>query len=699
MDSDSKYAGPIGVFTTSTELIIQVWDDAIATMTGIDAVDAVGRHIRELIPDIESRGLLNRFEFVRNFGASEVLAPALHKNLIPCPPRRSSTQFTEMRQLVTISAITSEGVIEGLIVVVEDVTARMEAERALAEQLRDPDDNVRLKAATAFSNGSETLHSTDAEPVIQALGDKNWRVRRRLVDGLAKRAAPDAVAALLEAVRKEHLDFGMLNGALQILQATSIDTTESLLDFLRSDDDDLRMQAALALGQQRKAEAVGPLLEALEDKNANVRYHAIEALGILKAEKAVHPLLTIAESRDFFLSFAALEALRQIGDRSVSARVATLLNDDVLRDAAVRTLGETGDVATAEDIVGLLNEGLISVNVAADALCSLFDRHESDSSSGTHVAESISRSIRSGGVSALLAELSKADAPAVASVRLAGWVLDDAVSQQLIALVDSDSLRETVLAALVCHGKAALPKLIEKLKSGDPSIRSDVARAIGSIGTPESIEALISTLHSEASIAPSVLEALGMSESLAVTDALFELLASPDKTVRRSAVNIINRFPPSDLASRLAGLFSDLDPNVRESAVRLAHDLQTPDSHAAVLARCKDEDELVRIAALEYLRTLPTTQAVPVLSNALGDSSPKVRAAAVQVLGSFEGDESNGALQTALHDPDAWVRYFAIRSLTQNGGSAGSRRVLQNLAEGDPAEQVRVAAAEAIGLS
>ena len=132
-----------------------------------------------------------------------------------------------------------------------------------------------------FANSLETLHSGVAKPVINALDDKNWRVRRTLVDGLAKRAAPDAVAALLEAVRKKHLDFGLLNSALKILQATAIDTTETLLSMLQSDDHDLRMQAALALGWQNNKNAVGYLLSALADEDVNVRYHVIEALGNL----------------------------------------------------------------------------------------------------------------------------------------------------------------------------------------------------------------------------------------------------------------------------------------------------------------------------------------------------------------------------------------------------------------------------------
>ena len=147
MEADSTEKSFIGVFTTSTDLTIRVWDDAMVSMTGITAADAVGKSLTDIVPNIESRGLLSRFEFVRDVGTSEVLAAALHKYLIPCPPRIASRRFAEMRQLVTISALVDSGETKGLIVLVEDVTERMDEERDLAERLTDPDDFLQVGGA------------------------------------------------------------------------------------------------------------------------------------------------------------------------------------------------------------------------------------------------------------------------------------------------------------------------------------------------------------------------------------------------------------------------------------------------------------------------------------------------------------------------------------------------------------------------
>ena len=694
MDPHSTPKAVIGVFTTSPEFIVKVWDDTLASMTGINAEDTVGKHITGLVPDLEARGLLGRFERVRDFGTTEVLAPAFHKYLIPCRPSVPSRRFEEMRQLVTISALYNDDEIDGLMIVLEDVTERMEKEQDLAEQLKDPDAAVRLHAAKAISNSPDALHSGEVEPVINALSDKNWRVRRTLVDSLSKRAAPDALASLLQAVREDHFDFGLLNGALQVLRSTSVDTTETLLDFLRSDDHDLRMQAALALGQLNKNDAVAPLLVTLNDEDANVRYHVIEALGNLRAGEATEPLLAIAESRDFFLSFAALDALKKIGDESVARRVSSLLNDDLLRDAAADTLGAVGDADSAERIVTFLNEGTLSAAIAARALSEIFDRREVGDSSGNEIARQVHSRILDKGKLALLGALTDSH-PSPKVIRVAGWVDSEDIRQRLGSLVDDERFRKPALDALVAQGERAVDILIDKLQYDDTDLCSAVARALGLIDSSDGTEALASALQSKPRIAPSALEALGRSSSPKACGLLIELLASTDKTVRRAAANAVKHFANVDRSS-VVELSSDSDPNVREAAIRVLGDSQTPEARTAVTRACSDADEMVRIAAFEQLDSFPQEEAVVLIAGALDDPVPGVRAAAVQALATFEGGRVIDLLNRGLRDPDAWVRYFAVRSLSAVGGGNETRELIRELSTSDPAEQVRVAAAEAI---
>src|SRR5262245_32350048 len=122
----------IGVFTTNNHLVIQVWDAALAQLTGISEETASGQALTVLLPEPERRGLLKCFQRSLNEGVVEVLAPAFHHYLISCAPLTPAKHFDKMQQRVTIAPLRDDHSIAGLIVTIEDVTERLEHERELA---------------------------------------------------------------------------------------------------------------------------------------------------------------------------------------------------------------------------------------------------------------------------------------------------------------------------------------------------------------------------------------------------------------------------------------------------------------------------------------------------------------------------------------------------------------------------------------
>src|SRR5215472_2758792 len=122
----------LGVFTADSSLKILSWDAWLARITGIAVSDACGQPIVKLVPTLESRGLLIRFETVLADGLVQVLAPTFHHYLIPCPPQSTSAHFDKMQQSVTIAPLQEGNQIAGVIVTIEDVTARLDDERAMA---------------------------------------------------------------------------------------------------------------------------------------------------------------------------------------------------------------------------------------------------------------------------------------------------------------------------------------------------------------------------------------------------------------------------------------------------------------------------------------------------------------------------------------------------------------------------------------
>ncbi len=471
---------PVGVFTLDADLVIQVWDAEMERFTGIAAADARGKTLVELFPEVESRGRLAALRRVLSDGVVKVLAPAFHHFLIPCKPRTESSRFDRMQQHVTIAALNEGDRPAGVVVTIEDVTARLDRERDLAEQLRAEDELTRLKAAETLSEG---VGVEPARPLLDALKDDSWRVRRIAVSGVARRAAPDAIAALLESVRKDHLNLSLLNSALQVLMLTDVDTLSPLIDFLDDPNSNLRMQAALALGEQRDPRAIPALIAALDDDDLNVRYHAIEALGKLKAIEATDRLLEIAEHDDFFLSFAALDALVQIGDVRVAPRVVPLLENELLREPAAALLGKIGNEEAVAPLVEMLNRPGTPPAIIAQALTALYDRYDQQYGEGQYIADLTRSQIRPAGAQNVLDALNAPQPEHLQSLaRILGWLEGAAVDRALTCLLGQPEVRNEVIEALVLHGSRVSDLLIEQLTAEDLEVRRAAIVALGRIG-------------------------------------------------------------------------------------------------------------------------------------------------------------------------------------------------------------------------
>jgi hypothetical protein len=120
-----------GILTVDAALIIRTWDGWLAACTGI-AAERRGTRAGRRRPAVRERALLPRFEQVLATGEIQVLAPALHRYLVPCPPAAASPHFDRMQQRVTLGPLRDGDHVVGVMVTIEDVTARLDGERTLA---------------------------------------------------------------------------------------------------------------------------------------------------------------------------------------------------------------------------------------------------------------------------------------------------------------------------------------------------------------------------------------------------------------------------------------------------------------------------------------------------------------------------------------------------------------------------------------
>ena len=654
-----------GVLTTDVELRVRSWNDWLQAATGLLEHDVQGRPLIDLVPPGRRDLIREVLDEVVGTGTPRVLAPAFHKYFLLCPPRTLSPHFREMQQSTTIAPLRDGEQIVGLIVTLEDVTARLDQDRALAGR-------------------------------VEAVGAEDWQTRRAAVGALRQSASSEEVAHLLETMERDHQNLNVLSSALQVLVAANRDVTSPLIELLSHASANLRMHAALGLGTMREPAAVPGLLRALDDEDANVQFHAIEALGQIGAPEATVALTRIARSGNFFLAFPAVDALARSDDADVAQALVALLDQESLRPAVIDALAVLGDEDAVVPLVRILNDDAMATAPVAAALARIERRYEEGFRAGAQIVDLVRRSATPEGVNSLAAALGERKAPLEPLVVVLGWMGSRALPA-LMTMLSEPTVRHALTEAVVAIGAAAVDPLTGLLEGTDRDARVLAASLLGRVGDRRAVPALMAALSSAdddlAAMAASALAGLGDPRAL---DVLLPLFEHPHTFVRQAAIAAVNSIGAEDTSARIRLLLGSDDPLVRECAVRVAGYFGFEACVPQILTAVTDPNEDVRRAAIEQLPVLDDARARAALLTALGTETAKNRASAAHALRAVEGPATTAALLSALADRDAWVRYFAAGSLGERGG-AGAAEALLGVATADSATHVRIASVQSLG--
>lgn len=694
MSSERREPAPeLGVFTLDAHLIVRTWDGWLARATGIPAGKAKGTSLEALLPDLDARGLRSRFFDVLQSGEPQVLSSAFHQHLFPCPPSTPTEGFARMHQRVMLGPLRDGAQIVGIVGTVEDVTPQVARERALGQALRSPDPHVRDEAAKAVA-AVEAIETPQA--FTPALADDDWRVRRAATEGLAPHAHRSMLAALLEGLKEGHRDFNVLSSALTLVANANVDLTRPLIELLQDPDPDLRMQAALALGDHHRPGGNEALIAALHDTDVNVRFHAIEALGRLRASEAVDALAEIAESGDFFLAFPAIDALAQLNDPRVIDRLIGLLRIPLLRDPVVDAIGHLGGSESVPALVAILDEAG-TAGLVATALARIHDRYQARYTGGAFIAGEVRRMMTASAEQQVLNALAgdRGDHTR-ALVTVASWLTGRAVQRTLASLLGRPESAPAIVEAVVRQGTGIVELLIEQLSDGDDQARAAAIVALGRIGDRRATPALIELLDDDRATVLAATAALAQLGDPQAYRPLLPLLGHDDVSIRQAAIGALNSIGHPEMGHYVLTLLSDENPVVRESALRIAGYFGYRECRDAFVACCTDAVERVRRAALENLPYLDDPRATGLLASALAGDTTSARAAAAQALGRMDDQAGVDLLIAALDDTDPWVRYYAVRALVERRATNAANAVAR-LAQEDAAGHVRIAALEALG--
>lgn len=202
---------------------------------------------------------------------------------------------------IVASAETEEGVEQEEELVEEQVKDEIDIQIDL---LNDSEWMVRREAVITLGEmGDERC----VEPLVRCLRDGDWQVRDAAVEAIAMIGSP-AVDLLLRYIRDYDARKSVIKALGKINDERVLDPLISMLH-----NDEFKDDATWALAELGQP-AVGRLLECLKNQDEVIRKQAILALGEIKDSSSVDLLMEGLQDSDWFIRLSSAAALEKIGD-------------------------------------------------------------------------------------------------------------------------------------------------------------------------------------------------------------------------------------------------------------------------------------------------------------------------------------------------------------------------------------------------
>lgn len=562
---------------------------------------------------------------------------------------------------------------------------------------------------------------SDLSPLLRDLaGDDEW-ARHSALQRLREEGLPGSDLDLLRDALDDDDDPAHRSGARMALAVLAAPGNPDhhraagvLRDALRSPRADLRVLAAVALGETGDPEAARPLITALEDPDTNVAAAAAESLGTLEHAPAVGPLSTVASEGGFWVRAAAVLALGRIRDPRAISALAKAAEMPELKESvaeALRAIGHPEALPVLEQVHDAAGD--TALLAAGAILCG----HPRISPPDWLVAAAREAEPR------LRRILEEGDDPPAA--RLLGLAATDSGLDFLVALVGPPRRSEAALTGILAaperrradailsrlpaadgdecvsllsllppvDAEGRVDVLVPLLDDADPAIRAAAAEALARAPAEQAFPVLAAHLDRNRPSAE-VLRAMGnLGGSVCI--ALLPLLADPSPDVRTAAAEALGRCAGQDVAQQLsAALDREEEAGPRGALLRAYGRAAGPDAVPRLSAALDDADEGVRLAAIEGLGATGDPVALPHLAGALERSGPEALTA-LRALGDVGHPDGAPLLEPWLRSADVDVRRTAAGAAARVPRAISAASVRQMSEDADAL--VRILAARILG--
>ena len=562
----------------------------------------------------------------------------------------------------------------------------------ITNALNSPDEETRLQGLRDLA---ATEHDGSLDLIFTAFGDESWRVRKQAIDlFLSMPVSREMTSDVIELLHAEE-NAGLRNAAVEILSRMGRCTVPMLIEHARCPDHDVRKFIIDVLGDIAAPEAVPILTLGLEDTDSNVRAAAAENLGKLRSTEAVPDLLKAMQLPDLLLQFTILDALSRIAAPVPLIELLPYKDEKLLRKALIDCLGKAGDASAVAELVEALTDPMRNVRESAIlAVVNIYNRHPAELRKALAECEK-------GPVAATVNDYLDDefnDTLRRASIKILGWLAVDDAVEQLLSLLEFETLQQTALDALVDIGRANPQGLLGSWTGVSGTRRAYLAYVLGESECAEALPLLTDALQDEdiqvVRMAVHALGKIGVAETLPGLVACLQNADSEVRTTATQALTALGEKFPDETFSVLQPLLHHADAVQRELAVAVLRELDIPDVLNALALALKDSAAEVRRAAVKVFERHDVAEHISTLLLALTDEDAEVRMTVVDVLANCNDESVLDGLQLAMQDEDIWVRSAAVRGL---GKIAGERsRSLVEQALSDPVGLVCITALETL---
>ncbi|HEX6158955.1 MAG TPA: HEAT repeat domain-containing protein [Thermoanaerobaculia bacterium] len=585
----------------------------------------------------------------------------------------------------------------------------MTADPLIIEQARSADPDARQKAAFVVAQSTD---ERNLPLMFELLGDKDWRVRKTVVDGLVRDARPVVVNGLLNALADPE-NAGKRNSATEALIRIGDPAIVAIVSRLRTEGDiDVRLSLVNLLGDLRSDDGFSILLELLDGEgDINVASSIVSSLGKYRDASALpHLVRTLRTREDLWLKFHVVEALGEIGDRSALPAILPLYNEKSLRKPVLEAIGKIADVGTVSFLLRIIAE---EDKLNLTALRALVRIAEASKPRIVEQAERqlIQRKFRESfpreKVAPLIDHLHSTPKREVKAfiLKFLGWSGDERALPILLQFLEHPETSEVAAQALIDFGKPAVPALVSALGNAEEDeVVALLLRVINVVGGPETIPSILTFLdHENPMIRRLAIETLGEIPEPRSVDYLLAKLDDSDVASQQAAVNSISAlasaFPErkNDVLGKIKRLLQSDSVPIKLNSLSVYVNIQGEGYHDGLLLASKDSDPVIRQKAVSLMGKFGEDRFADQLVLSLADESTAVRLAAINAIVRLRPETGLEPLISSLEDHDIWIRTAAAQALGEYRHPGSIDSLMRHLQHDPP--PVRIAVIEALGKS